>query len=208
MASKLASSFFLENLNAEIRKYASTFNKFSWNLIFSQSVFQDTWRKHGTQKYSILRYNFARITLVSIDKRTRKASKRWKKKVSWVKRVIKATTDYRHPEVTSQILYGQYLIWELYVLGLKTKVFLQRKQSNTQNDGQGVNVGALVWPKIPKVTQTFRPNLSAEAQKFEIFEKKLSLGVRIPWWQHRNRAPLLKGRNYHKTAPSILPLIW
>ena len=26
-----------------------------------------------------------------------------------------------------------------------------------------------------------RPNLSAQAQKFQIFEKKLSLGVRSPW---------------------------
>ena len=33
-------------------------------------------------------------------------------------------------------------------------------------------------PKIPQMPQNFRPNLSAQAQKFGIFEKKLSLGVR------------------------------
>ena len=34
------------------------------------------------------------------------------------------------------------------------------------------------YPKCPK---DFRPNLSAQAQKFEIFENKLCLGVRSPW---------------------------
>ena len=32
--------------------------------------------------------------------------------------------------------------------------------------------------KYPKCLKTFQPNLSAQAQKFRIFEKKLSLGVR------------------------------
>ena len=41
----------------------------------------------------------------------------------------------------------------------------------------------------PKTPQIFRPNLSAQAQKFGVFEKKLSLGVRIPWlcrFSHHN----------------------
>ena len=29
----------------------------------------------------------------------------------------------------------------------------------------------------------FQPNLSAQPQKFGIFEKKLSLGVRSPWYE-------------------------
>ena len=38
----------------------------------------------------------------------------------------------------------------------------------------------LVWLKIPQMPLKFQPNLSA--QKFQIFEKKLSLGVRSPWF--------------------------
>ena len=36
-------------------------------------------------------------------------------------------------------------------------------------------------PKIPQMPQNFRPNLSAQAKKFGIFEKKVFLGVRSPW---------------------------
>ena len=35
--------------------------------------------------------------------------------------------------------------------------------------------------KQPKCPPKFQPNLSAQAQKFRIFEKKLSLDVRCPW---------------------------
>ena len=35
----------------------------------------------------------------------------------------------------------------------------------------------IVWQKIPQMPQ----NISAQAQKFEIFEKKLSPDVRSPW---------------------------
>ena len=35
----------------------------------------------------------------------------------------------------------------------------------------------IVWPKIPQMPQNF----SAQAQKFGIFEKKISLGVRSPY---------------------------
>ena len=33
----------------------------------------------------------------------------------------------------------------------------------------------------PNVLKDFQPKVSAQGQKFEIFEKKLSLGVRSPW---------------------------
>ena len=36
-------------------------------------------------------------------------------------------------------------------------------------------------PKIPQMPQKFWPKMSTQAQKFDIFEKKLSLGVRSPW---------------------------
>ena len=35
--------------------------------------------------------------------------------------------------------------------------------------------------KIPQMPQKNQPKLSVQAQKFGIFEKKLSLGVRSPW---------------------------
>ena len=35
----------------------------------------------------------------------------------------------------------------------------------------------IVQPKILQMPQKFQPKMSAHAQKFEIFEKKLSLGV-------------------------------
>ena len=36
-------------------------------------------------------------------------------------------------------------------------------------------------PTVPKWVLINRPNLSAQAKKFGIFKKKLSLGVRSPW---------------------------
>ena len=38
----------------------------------------------------------------------------------------------------------------------------------------------IVQLKIPKCLKKFQPKMSAQAQKFEIFEKKFSLGVRSP----------------------------
>ena len=35
--------------------------------------------------------------------------------------------------------------------------------------------------KYSKCIKTFQPNMSAQAQKFEIFEKQISLGVHSPW---------------------------
>ena len=38
----------------------------------------------------------------------------------------------------------------------------------------------IVWPKIPQMPQKISPKMSAQVQKFKIFEKRLSLGVRSP----------------------------
>ena len=71
-------------------------------------------------------------------------------------------------------------IWDLYVLGLKIKVFCTKKiqQPNTQNHGQGTHSAKMdavyFCRKYPKCPQNFRLNLSAQAQKFGIFEKALS----------------------------------
>ena len=43
------------------------------------------------------------------------------------------------------------------------------------------NSSNIVWPKYTKCLKKYQPNLSAQAQKFQIFEKKLSLSVRSPW---------------------------
>ena len=76
--------------------------------------------------------------------------------------------------------YGQYHIWEIFGLGLKIKVFCTKKiqQPNTQNHGQGTHSAKMdavyFCRKYPKCPQNFRLNLSAQAQKFGIFEKALS----------------------------------
>ena len=60
-----------------------------------------------------------------------------------------------------QILYGQYLrpisyygsIWELYVLDLKTKFFVEREPA-TFFQGQGTHsakIVLIVWPEIPQM---------------------------------------------------------
>ena len=50
----------------------------------------------------------------------------------------------------------------------------------------------IVWPEIAQM-----PNLSAQAQKFLIFEKKLSLGVRSPW-----RTSTIKIPSYESSVPN------
>jgi hypothetical protein len=65
-------------------------------------------------------------------------------------------------ESTSQILYGQYHIWDLFgIVCFRPEnqiVFCRKKQSHTQNHGQGTHsakMGAVVWPKIPKMPPEF-----------------------------------------------------
>ena len=77
-------------------------------------------------------------------------------------------------------------IWELYVLDLKTNVFCRKKIQLHFPMNKGLTVPKQCqqfgW-KQPKCPPKFQPNLSAQAQKFRIFEKKLSLGVHCPWSQ-------------------------
>jgi hypothetical protein len=39
----------------------------------------------------------------------------------------------------------------------------------------------IVWPQVPQMHKKCQPKMSAQAQKFKIFEKKFSLAVRSPW---------------------------
>ena len=74
-------------------------------------------------------------------------------------------------------------IWDLYVLSLKTKVFCRKNNQilKTMDKGFTVPRWVLQFGRIyPKCPQNLRPNLSAQAQKFGIFEKKLSLGFHSP----------------------------
>ena len=68
-------------------------------------------------------------------------------------------TDDGHVKAISLILSGQYHIWELYLLDLKSKVFCKKiNQIHTQKHGQGTHsakIGTVVWPKIPKMPLHF-----------------------------------------------------
>ena len=104
----------------------------------------------------------------------------------WCIQMIPTTKDGHVKALNSLILYDQYLIWELfggyiYLLGLKSKVFCKKFNQILKTMDKGLTVPRLVLQfgrKYPECPYIFRPNLSAEAQKFKIFEKKLPLGVR------------------------------
>ena len=73
-------------------------------------------------------------------------------------------------------------IWELYVLDLRTKVFCRKdNQLHFPMDKElTVPKQCLQFgQKYPKCLIKFQPNLSAQAQKFLIFEKKNSLWVSV-----------------------------
>ena len=55
----------------------------------------------------------------------------------------------------------------------------------------------IVRPKIPQMPQKFQPKMSAQAQKFKIFEKKLSLGVGSPWVERLNNQTFKKNPLEH-----------
>ena len=94
-------------------------------------------------------------------------------------------TDDGRVMATFQILYGQYHIWDIYVLGLKTKVFC-RTTTNAQNHGQGTHsamMGAVVWPKISQMPHNLLTQFVCPSPKVrDIIEKKASSGVRSPWF--------------------------
>ena len=65
-------------------------------------------------------------------------------------------------------------IWELYVLDLKTKFFCRKENQLhfSMDNGLTVLKQCLQFgQKYPKCLTKFQPNLSAQAQKFRIFEK-------------------------------------
>ena len=100
----------------------------------------------------------------------------------------------------SQILYGQYhiwelCIWELYVLDLKTKVFVGTRTR-------------YIFPQTrDSQCQKFLPNLSAQAQKFRIFEKKHSLGVRSLWYISKIKNVEYISRNCMRVQNDLGPIM-
>ena len=88
-------------------------------------------------------------------------------------------------------------IWELYVLDLKTNVFCRKKIQLHFPMNKGLTVPKQCQQfgrKQPKCPPKFQPNLSAQAQKFRIFEKKLSLDVRCPWSRAKGRCMVMLPR--------------
>ena len=75
------------------------------------------------------------------------------------------------------------IFWNLYVLGLKTNNYCRKKNNQilkTMDKGLTVPRWVLQFDrKYPKCPQTFRPSLSAQAQKLRIFKKKSSLQVSV-----------------------------
>ena len=69
-------------------------------------------------------------------------------------------------------------IWKPTFLQEKDQAKLSHEQGTHSNKIGGAN--SIVWLEIAKIPPKFQPNLSAQAQKFRIFEKKLSLDVRCP----------------------------
>ena len=93
-------------------------------------------------------------------------------------------------------------IWELYVLGPNTNVFCRKKIQLHFPMNKGLTMPKQCrqfgW-KQQKCLPKFQPNLSAQAQKFRIFEKKPSLGVHCPWVQDRNSMPNWRTINHSTT---------
>ena len=68
-------------------------------------------------------------------------------------------TDYGCMIAIYRILYGQYIynIWDIFELGLKSNVFLWKKQQlNDGNHRKGTHsakTGLIVWPKVHQIPQ-------------------------------------------------------
>ena len=69
-------------------------------------------------------------------------------------------------------------IWELYVLDIKTKVFCRKENQLLFPMDKGLTVPKqqCFGQKYPKCLLKFQPNLSAQSQKFRIYEKKAVSG--------------------------------
>ena len=86
-------------------------------------------------------------------------------------------TDYGRMMAIFKILYGHHHIWDIFGLGLKSKVFIEKKQLNDKNLRQGIltvpKYVLIVWLKNAKYLKVHWP-------KWEIFEKGF-IGVPSPW---------------------------
>ena len=106
--------------------------------------------------------------------------------IPWRDCIIYSGTDYGLLMAISQILFGQYHIWDIFWLGLKTKVFCGKNNWMMEIMNKGLTVPKwgliVVRPKIPQIPQNL---FGQSAQKFEISLKKDSSGVRSPCTQPR-----------------------
>ena len=90
-------------------------------------------------------------------------------------------TEDRSVNAVPKFFTANILFWEhLGVICFRPKKqsVLYEREPATFSHRQGTHsakIVLIVWPEIQ-----FQPNLSAQAQKFLIFEKPLSLGVRSP----------------------------
>ena len=80
----------------------------------------------------------------------------------------------------SQILYCQYHIWDLYVLGLKTKVFCTKKKTTKMDKELAVPRCSLA-ENTPNVPKTVGSICLPKPKSLEFRWKKASSGVRSPW---------------------------
>ena len=74
----------------------------------------------------------------------------------------------------SQILFGQYHIWDIFGLGLKTEKqsFLWKKKLNDVNQGQGTLSAKMGADSLAEITQNIFGRSARLVQKFGISFKK------------------------------------
>ena len=76
-------------------------------------------------------------------------------------------------------------IWELCVLDLETKVFLQEREPATLSYEQGTHsdkIELIVWPEKPQMPHKISAQFACPSPNVSNFCKKLSLGVRSPYF--------------------------
>ena len=81
----------------------------------------------------------------------------------------------------SQILYGQYQIWDLFGLALTSKVFLLKKQLKDVNHGQRTHSAKIGAESLAENTPKCIRLISPIDLKFGIPLKKASMGVYSPY---------------------------
>jgi hypothetical protein len=82
-----------------------------------------------------------------------------------------------------QILYGHYHIWNLFgILCIRPEkpVVKTTKYNFPWTRDSQCKVELIVWPKTPQMPQKIAAQNVCPSQKFGIFEKKFTLGVRSP----------------------------